>query len=79
MNIIENLWAFVKRRLAEQAVLWENLDEKVQEIWNSVDLETIQKLYDSIRDRLKAVVDSNGRINTVVIILFRVYLGFVVF
>ena len=63
LNIIENLWTIVKRRLAEQTVLWENLDEKVQEIWNSIDLETIQKLYDSIPDRLKAVVDSNGRVS----------------
>ena len=62
LNIIENLWAIVKKRLAKQTVLWENLDEKVQEIWNSIDLETIQKLYDSISDRLKAVVDSTGRI-----------------
>ena len=63
LNIIENLWAIVKRRFAEQTVLWENLDEKVKEIWNSIDLETIQKLHDSIPDRLKAVVDSNGRIS----------------
>ena len=63
LNIIENLWAIAKRGLAEQTVLWENLDAKVQEIWNSIDLETIQKLYDSIPDRLEAVVDSNGRIS----------------
>ena len=44
LNIIENLWAIVKRRLAEQTVLCENLDEKVQEILNSIDLEIIQKL-----------------------------------
>ena len=30
LNIIENLWAIVKRRLAEQTVLWENLYEKFQ-------------------------------------------------
>ena len=63
LNIIMNLWAIVKRRLAEQTVLWENLYEKVQELWNSIDLETIQKLYDSIPDRLKAVADSNERIS----------------
>ena len=32
LNIFENLWAIVKRMLAEQTVLWESLDEKVQEI-----------------------------------------------
>ena len=63
MNIIENLWAIAKRRLAEQTVLWENLDEKVQKIWNLIDLETIQRLYDSIPGRLKAVVGSNERIS----------------
>ena len=36
LNIIENLWAIVKKRLAKQTVSWENLEEKVQEIWNSI-------------------------------------------
>ena len=63
LNIIESLWAIVKRRIAEQAVLWEILGEKVQEIWTSIDLESIQKLCESISDRLKAVSDSNERIS----------------
>ena len=44
LNIIENFWAIVKKRLAKQSVSWENLEEKVQEIWNSIELETVQKL-----------------------------------
>ena len=60
LNIIENLWAIVKKRLAKQIVSWENLEEKVQEIWNSIKLETVQKLYDSIPKRLEAVASSNG-------------------
>ena len=63
LNIIENLWAIVKKRLAKQSVSWENLEDKVQEIWNSIELETVQKLYDSIPERLEAVASSNGFIS----------------
>ena len=63
LNIIENLWAIVKIRLAKQSVSWENLEEKVQEIWNSIELESVQKLYDSIPERLEAVASSNGFIS----------------
>ena len=65
LNIIENLWAIVKKRLAKQSVSWENLEEKVQEIWNSIELETVQKLYDSIPERLEAVASSNGFISRI--------------
>ena len=61
--IIENLWAIVKKRLAKQSVSWEKLEEKVQEFWNSIELETVQKLYDSIPERLEAVASSNGFIS----------------
>ena len=44
LNIIESLWAIVKKRLANQSVSWENSEEKVHEIWNSIELETVQKL-----------------------------------
>ena len=63
LNIIENLWAIVKKRLAKQSFSWENLEDKVQEIWNSIELETVQELYDSIPERLEAVASSNGFIS----------------
>ena len=63
LNITENLWAIVKKRLAKQCVSWENLEEKVQEIWNSIELETVQNLYDSIPERVEAVASSNGFIS----------------
>ena len=39
------------------------LEEKVKEIWNSIELQTVQKLYDSIRERLEAVASGNGFIS----------------
>ena len=60
LNIIENLWAIVKKRLAKQSVSWEILEEKVQKIWNSIELETVQKLYDNIPEHLEAVAFSIG-------------------
>ena len=58
LNIIKNFWA--KRRLAGHTVSWEKFEYKVQDIWNSVDQETSDKIYDSILDRLKAVMGSTG-------------------
>ena len=63
LNIIENLWATVKKRLTKQSVSWESLEEKVQEIRNSIELETVQKLYNSIPDCLEAIASSNGFIS----------------
>ena len=50
LNIIENLWAIVKKRLQKQTVFWENLDEKVMEIWSQITQETVINLFNSVEN-----------------------------
>ena len=62
LNIIENLWSVVKKRLEKQTINWENLETKVQEIWDSIDQELVENLYNSIPKRLDKVKKSRGAI-----------------
>lgn len=63
LNPIENLWAILKKRLQKQTITWENLEEKVMEIWNSIAQETVQKLYENYETRLKNVIKLRGAIS----------------
>lgn len=60
INIIENLWGIIKQRLRCQSVSWTNLEEKVLEVWNSLESEIIVKLYLSMEDRLRRVIKAKG-------------------
>ena len=60
LNIIENLWAIVKKRLRKERVTWENLEETVIRIWENIDEKIIKKLYQSMRSRLNACIKSGG-------------------
>ena len=60
LNIIENLWAIVKKRLRKERVTWENLEETVIRIWENFDEKIIKKLYQSMRSRLNACIKSGG-------------------
>ena len=60
LNIIENLWAIVKKRLQKQTVFWENLDEKVMEIWSQITQETVINLFNSVENRLKLAHKAKG-------------------
>lgn len=63
INPIENLWAIIKKRLGSQTVTWENLDQKVREIWDSIEPEIIQNLYDSMPNRIKKVIQCKGAVS----------------
>ena len=60
LNIIENLWAIVKRRLQKERVTWENLEETFIRVWETIDNKTIKKLYQSKRSRVNACIKSRG-------------------
>ena len=55
LNPIENLWAILKQRLRKQTVFWENLEEKVYEIWNEIDADVVRNLYENYTNRLLGV------------------------
>ena len=46
-------------RTIAQTVSWENL-EKIQEIWNNIDQETVAKLYESMESRIEKVSPVKG-------------------
>ena len=60
LNPIENLWAILKQRLGKQTVFWENLEEKVYEIWNEIDADVVRNLYENYTNRLLDVKNAKG-------------------
>jgi transposase len=63
LNPIENLWAEVKRRLHKQRKKPSNvaqLERMVQKIWKAIPNSTIEKLVDSMPDRVNAVIAAEG-------------------
>ena len=60
LNHIENIWAIFKKSLQSQVVTWENLEEKVMEVWNNINPEVVRNLYSLYENRLVQVIKSNG-------------------
>ena len=60
LNPIENLWAISKQGLRKQRVFWENLEEKVYEIWNEIDADVVRNLYENYKNRLLDVKKAKG-------------------
>ena len=60
LNPIENLWAILKQRLRKQTVFWENLEERVYEIWNEIDADVVRNLYENYTNRLLDVKIAKG-------------------
>lgn len=63
LNIIENVWAYMQRRLYECDTPPESMQElweKVQDIWVEIPTDYIRRLYESLPDRIKAVYKSRG-------------------
>ena len=45
--------ANIKQRLRKQTVFWENLEEKVYEIWNEIAADVVTNLYENYTNRLR--------------------------
>lgn len=63
LNIIEHVWFYLKSRISSSPVKPKNILELkslITEIWNSIPVAYIQSLYNSIGERLEAVVRSKG-------------------
>ena len=62
LNPIENLWAFVSRKVYDRSVYpnIESLWTKIQAEWADIPVSTLHKLYDSMPRRLEAVAKSRG-------------------
>ena len=61
LNIIENIWLYMKRELQKSAVdIATRVD--IQSVWRNIELDYIRNLYQSIPDRLDNVVKMKGHL-----------------
>lgn len=63
MNIMENLWAQVATRVNKHHTLPRNENElftRVQQAWQEVSLQSVQKLFSSIPKRIKELIKAKG-------------------
>jgi len=62
LNPIENLWALIKRDIANLPVAKsvEELEKQVKDEWWSIPQEIIQGLIDSMPERVEAVIKAKG-------------------
>ena len=63
LNPIEHLWSEIKRHLCSLPVPPTNLDhlwDKVQNIWNAIEVDVCTNLIDTMPQRIKAVIKAKG-------------------
>ena len=63
LNLIENIWSILKRRLAElptQATTREQLVRQVKKLWRKFDVKDLEPLYDFMRGRILDVFNQRG-------------------
>ncbi|KAL1920737.1 uncharacterized protein VTP21DRAFT_11372 [Calcarisporiella thermophila] len=63
LNIMEHMWSELKRRLANYRRMPKNKDElweRIETEWESIDKEYIGKLYASVPERIRAVCFAKG-------------------
>ena len=61
LNPIENLWAIIKRKLARKVIKSKReLIEALLNAWKDFDTSTLNKLIDSMPQRIKDVYNRNG-------------------
>jgi len=66
LNIIEHVWLMLKRKLKSKRVarnkneLWENVEAVARELWSDSSTAEILNLYESMPNRIQAVIRAHG-------------------
>jgi transposase len=61
LNPIENVWAIMKQRLnKKRPKSLEELDQVIQEIWESIEIDILRKLYESMPSRVRKCIKAKG-------------------
>jgi len=60
LNLIETVWADLKAKLKSSYESRKDLEKDIMEAWKQIPVETVRKLYDSMKDRIQAVIDQEG-------------------
>ena len=62
LNPIETLWAVMQPRVAQKSPAnFEELRDAVQEVWNELDVNTVNSLVESFDVRLQQCIEARGR------------------
>jgi hypothetical protein len=64
LNLIEHVWAYIKRELDQYPESPRDLDElwrRVEGSWKEIPMDYLNKLYESMSDRLAMVIQNKGR------------------
>jgi hypothetical protein len=62
LNIIENLWAIVKRKVYEVEIgNLDQLEKRIHKVIKELNVELVNSIILSFPDRLKAVIKAKGR------------------
>lgn len=67
-NIIENLWALLKKRVKDKIfehgrLTKRRFEELIQSEWRDIPFSIIRKLYDSLPRRMRAIVEADGQLS----------------
>ena len=63
LNPIENVWALMKRKISGRKFTSMNsLKNELYKIWADIEIETIEKIWMSIYDRIQDCIDSEGKL-----------------
>jgi transposase len=61
LNPIENVWAIMKQRLnKKRPKSLEELDQVIQQIWESIEIDILRKLYESMPSRVRKCIKAKG-------------------
>lgn len=63
LNIIENLWGWLSRKVYQSGRQFEDVDSlksAIQNAWSEVSLDYLKALYDSVPDRIYEVISNKG-------------------
>lgn len=63
LNLVENIWAYVRNELWNRRLEIRNSDDTwrlSQQIFNNISIDFIRKLYESLPRRLELVIEANG-------------------
>lgn len=66
LNIIDNLWLLLKRKLQARVGRIENKDDlfqEIQRVWTSITPQYVQSLYNTIPQRLQSVIRLKGHLS----------------
>lgn len=60
LNLIDKAWSMLKGGLKESYGSRAELVQNIQYVWKNLPSESIQKLYGSMKDRIRAVIEAKG-------------------